>query len=224
MRETSKRRLRATGYAALLLTMGAVLGPMAVAVISASFPEKRDANGWPIEAMKLVEVFQSRPNPRTFRLMLTMEMPPNGQECGYRDDKIFGQGYVEKWAEAIRNPAYTPYEGYNIILHWKSQGAAENYKENMAMWIDDHIPTLEIAFLRRCIEYTVLSGFCYDRVASRVATIEFSKIADTSRGDVVHANEILCTFIDGIAARKGLPLASLDARDPNWKWGKEPPK
>ncbi|MFL9841678.1 hypothetical protein ABS767_11945 [Sphingomonas sp. ST-64] len=219
MRLTVNSRLRTVGLAALLLTTGTVLGPVAVAAISALFPEQGPYGG-SIEAQRLVEAYRNRLAP--FRLFLTLTDPPNGEECGYEPEVLFPVLYIDARPVPDRAQIEQYLEAYEQLRVWKNFDEGERYVSDITMWIDKNVGPYEVAFLRRCIESTIVSPYCMNRVESFGNAVERFPKTDNEVRRRAKGITIVCSYLDGYALRRGLPIAPLAARNPDWKWSDEP--
>jgi hypothetical protein len=181
----------------LLLATGAVFGPVLVAAAQSAMVEDSElaqAN----EASRLLEAYRSTLEPML--LLLTIEMP-NPADCGYdqREDLLpFDGSAEEEW------------RAYLYLDHWRMGTQNGSYLYAVSEYLDTRTTAFEAAFLRRCIETTVFASVCAKEVKALVAGKRRS--ANTPAPpeptfESAHEDRIICTFLDGIAARRGIPLA-----------------
>lgn len=205
MPRTATRILSAVG----LVLAGAILGPVAFAAASAAWVAKEDRS--PMnrrnEAELLVNAYRSRLPVRIF--FLTVMQPENGKECGYNPEQIFPNAFDEL-AEGQRGKRYTDYVGYWVLDHWRDETQGEEWLTAVTQELDDDLSDFEAGFLRRCIEATIFSPMCMSRVAAygdRVQRFDHKRPASPMRGFGIE-DQIVCTYVDGVAARRGIKVPS----------------
>lgn len=177
-------------YPVLLLIAGAVLGPVAIAagqaLLALADPELKR-----VETVRLVETYRERLPP--FRLMLTV-LPPDTEQCGYDSDQLFPLEDSEK--------ANASYWGLSSLDAWRNQRSDEIYLSQVTDLLERRMSSFTTVFLRRCMEATLFAGWCEARVraiSSAVRPVDRTGSKDDDR--------IICTYLDGVAARSGKPLA-----------------
>lgn len=199
---------------ATVFTLGAVLGPIMIAAFGAAAPPKHMPvlSAKEVEVGKLVEAYRAR-LPRG-RLFLTIASPPDGAECGYEPETVF-PGRMDAIGESQESDAWSDYEGYLALHSWRSDREGEEFITAVQDRMNDTMTRFEAGFLRRCIESTVASRFCSARIKAIGKTVERF---DPKRRNFAlaggHEDRVVCTFVDGIAARKGLKLVPLLVHPP----------
>jgi len=202
-----KRFARRILIAVSLLIVGAVLGPVSLAAVAAYITSDQDDEfGEHREAARLVDAYQD--NLRPGRLFLTLASPEDGAECAYDPDQLFPNS-MQQFDESTDTKAFTDYVGYLALDRWRNRTRNEEWIGAVAVQLNEQMSDFETGFLRRCIEGTVFSQLCMERVEA------FSNSAprfDHSRDPIPVLgmgieNEIVCTYADGVAARLGLPIA-----------------
>lgn len=175
---------------AILLIAGAILGPVLIAagqgMLASSEPDTRRG-----ETMRLVAAYRERLPP--FRLMLTI-VPPDPERCGYAADSLF--------AKDDRGGIGSPYDGFQVLDRWKAQRSDEAYLDQVADGLSRRMSPFSTVFLRRCMEATLFGNWCESRVRS-IADELIPAERPAARAD----ERVLCTYLDGVAARAGKSLA-----------------
>ena len=205
MKRFAKRCL----IAATLLLVGAIFGPVIIAVGGAARAAK------PItfpghqrnEADLLVRAYRDR-LPVGF-LFMTVAMPEDGKECGYDPQEVFPKSF-EQFEGSARQKKYSDYAGYWVLDHWRSQSSDDEWLGAVTQKIDDDMSDFEAGFLRRCIEGTLFSSLCMKEVApygDRIERFDHKRPASPLRGFGVE-DQIVCTYVDGVAARHGMRVPS----------------
>lgn len=199
-----KKFIRTTAIIVGPLTVGAIFGPILIAALAAALWPSTDRFGEPDEASKLVDAYQDRLEPGL--LFLTILPPEDGAECGYRPDDVFPGGFDEM-IEARRNRSYADYEGYRALDSWRSRNRDEDWIAAIATQIDEEMTPFEAGFLRRCIEATIFADMCMKRVEGYGNSLPRFD-GDWERYSLAGGDEdkVVCTFVDGVAARRGIAL------------------
>jgi len=132
------------------------------------------------------------------------------RDCGYEEDTLFppsepqlGQG--EHW---------TPYAGYFDVLMARSRDWDRRLEELRLARLDGETSAFSSEFLRVCMRQSPFASLC----ASRVRAILVADGLDIENGsawprnrpspDQSRGTRTICAYLDGIAARRGLPLAT----------------
>ncbi|WP_162789593.1 hypothetical protein [Altererythrobacter sp. ZODW24] len=190
----------------ILLSVGAIFGPVLIAAVSAAYTvsrgqESRESN----EASRLVEAYRERLP--VHHLFLSTRLPEDGQECGYNPDQVFPKRF-EQLDVSLASHKFSDYAGYWYMDRWRNKTRDEEYIEAIIQSIDDDLSDFETGFLRRCIEGTLFSSLCMDRVSGRGDTVkrfDHGRPAWPMAGYGVE-DQIVCTYVDGVAARQGISL------------------
>ncbi|OAN99076.1 hypothetical protein A8B75_19420 [Sphingomonadales bacterium EhC05] len=192
-----------------LLTIGAVAGPVAIAVISA-WVNAEDELGVTktSEASRLVAAYRQR-LPR-HRLFLSIIPPEDGTECGYEVDDVFPDGFG-RLVEAVRSQRFTEYAGYYALDRWRNKNRDEEWIAAITTSIDEQMSDFEAGFLRRCIEATLFSDICMKQVAAygdsgKIPRFDHTRPISPFSGTGIE-DQIVCTYVDGVAVRNGISLS-----------------
>ena len=192
--------------------LGTILGPLLVALVLAALPsgETGMGSGLPekeIEVGKLLAIYRARLP--AGRLFMTVIPPPDGEECGYLPSSVFPTTFAGAATDRLAG-RWNPYVGYYALHRWRNDAQADGYIAAISKKMTEDLSKFEAKFLRICIESTVLSGICSRKIESYGDGIDrFSK--DYVEDSWIGGNEdrVVCSYVDGVAARKGLPLSKL---------------
>ena len=190
----------------LAVLFGWIAGPIMYAALAALSPGER-SYGTNVEIVRLLDVY--RANLRSHFLFRSIASHPDGRECGYEPEEIMPD---QIWAMGdARKEEFNAYEGYYALNRWIGQQKDEAYISRIGENILSRVSQYEIQFLRRCIESTVLSPVCMNRVSSFASGVQrFPEKDETDEFYFVGGQDekIICLYLDGVAARKGLVLAN----------------
>jgi hypothetical protein len=189
------------GSGAFLL--GLVAGPILVAAVASlsarsdSFPHNR-------AAFHLLADFDDRyPAPL---LMASRDFGLIARKCGYGDELFsdFSLTEGQKW---------TPSTGYFDLMMWLEDEFRTETDRRRAEQLGQHFNSYSLAFLDRCLRQTALTPFCGEEV--RLVLKEgnlLSRFSLPSPFDQPRRTKTICTYLDGLAARNGQPLAKQPLR------------
>jgi hypothetical protein len=195
---------------AICFTMGALVGPILIAGGLSIFPggpaDDAFGNEKSVEASRLIDAYRAR-LPRGI-LFTSMIAPPNGKECGYDPDTVFPGG-MSRMGRAWHDKIWVDYAGYYALNQWRWKSWDDAWISEITQQIGKDMSLSRIRFLRLCIESTVVSRTCMAEVEKYGDRVErFNKEREnpyTIPGG--HEDRVVCTYVDGVAARRGLPLS-----------------
>ncbi len=201
--------LRKALFVGVLLTIGTVFGPLLIAVGGAAIVANQGDHDLERtnEAWALVEAYGDKLRPGL--LFLTVTPPPDGEECGY-DPGILFPDRSNDIAKSVDERKFNDYVGYYVLDHWRNETRDAEYLSAIAQRIDEDMNDFEIAFLRRCISSTLFSSICMEQISGfdeKVERYDHERSAYPIVGWGIE-DEIVCTYADGVAARRGIPLKS----------------
>ena len=205
-----KLRLVRIAGAFLLLAMGATLGPVLIAAIAARVNQEQPFGfGEMREAERLVAAYRQR-LPRHL-LFLTIFGPDNGAECGYDPSEVFPDE-IDQLTDSVRKQKFNDYAGYYALDQWRNRSRDEEWIAAIRDKIDEQMSRFEVGFLRRCIEATIFSPICMKRVSEfgdseEIPRFDHNRLTRTIMGEGIE-DQIVCTYVDGVAARKKLTLSN----------------
>lgn len=188
--------------------LGMVVGPLVLAAGSA-FISAWSRNSESVEVARLIDAYRDSLEPH--RLFLTISSPDDGMECGYDPETIFPNG-LRNAAQAFESGEYIPYSGYMALDRWRNEHRDDAYIAAIEQKMSQEVSEFEAGFLRRCIEGTLFADICKGKVESFGSKVDrfgrdLPKIGYASG----HEDEVVCGFVDGTAARAGVPLAPKSA-------------
>ena len=186
-----------------LLFAGALFGPVIYAAITAYNYERTDLST-SMEATMLVDAYRGQLAPNI--LFLSIIPPPDGEECGYEPKEVFPEA-SEQLGAAIDSEKYDDYVGYYNLDRWRNDTRDKDYIDAITEKIVDDLSPYKIAFLRRCIQYTAFSKFCAEEISEFSDRVErFDHDRKNAYFGMGYEDEIVCTYVDGVAAKKGINL------------------
>lgn len=184
-----------------LFTAGALIGPYAAAVVT-GWSDWRNPDP-PVDAahalLRELDIVEQTPVRMAHRETRT-------EECGYRLSDLFGESPA-----LIEGEGWSPYSGYfDLEL---AEGAAFDREANLARAraVAQLSNTFHVGFLRQCLRGAPFKSPCvaYTRAMLSLAGIPDTQSlpSGTSRPNTSRQQRTRCVYLDGIAARRGLPLA-----------------
>lgn len=191
------------------LVTGAIFGPLAIAALFALMPD----GPWPPAAYALLREHDDR----DWREPYTRDdwLNTTERDCGYDLDRLLVDPPDESAAEATRrildvNWEWWPRRSYNAV-HWLRRSNREYLLTRLR---GEHLVAnsspYERRFLLACMRGTLFAPLCERRVRTLLGEWRWQSIAPRSIGDRLRdpgMRETVCVFLDGVAARRGLPLA-----------------
>ncbi|WP_260484002.1 hypothetical protein [Sphingomicrobium flavum] len=190
---------------ASLLTIGWLGGPI-VAALALAAKADHQFEDFPLDAHRLVESYRETIDDH--KLFLTIAMPEGGSECGYEAEDLF-PSYFGKQGTPQQKALL---EGYETMEFRRRDYVDEGYFWAVAENLSEDFSPYELRFLRRCIEDTILTNVCAAKVEPYGQTVDRYEhpLAQEIRAD---EEAILCTYVDGAAARLGFELADTEKRN-----------
>ncbi|WP_373489940.1 hypothetical protein [Parasphingorhabdus sp.] len=188
---------------ALFLT-GAVFGPLLFAALAAFSPEQGPF-GESIEAEKLVGAYRDELPEQI--LWLTI-MPPNlEKQCGYETDSVFDPSLPRDQRETHM----LDYAAYLTLSRWRNEHADYEWISRITEKIDSSFSDYHKSFLRRCIESTLFKPHCMavvEEFGNKIGRFPERDGPESANGPIL--DRVVCNFVDGVAARKGIELQTAD--------------
>jgi hypothetical protein len=180
---------------ALAFGLGVVLGPLLSAVIAGLYPVKQP--GVPLAgAMRLLEAFEARVP--AVAAPQGMSWSAAARRCGYDPAAVMD---IEMPAGA----EWTPYLGYFDLRMWQGSEARADMRAEQAARLAAALTPFQMGFYRECMTSSALAPMCERRVAEALA--QAAPQAALSAAPGLRSKETICHFLDGVAARRGKPLA-----------------
>jgi hypothetical protein len=147
--------------------------------------------------------------------MFTRVPTPYGKECGYDPDQVLPDA-DDAFASARRTKSYVDREGYFWLHRWRNEAQGRAVHNAISAELTKSLSRFQAAFLRRCMQGTLASNLCYDKIGDLVdraySKIDYPKALTQSDFMLFgHEDDVVCSFVDGVAARRGIPLAKRPA-------------
>lgn len=194
------------------LVLGALLGPLAFAALSSATAKEDREHAAFEEAVKLSDRYiEAQPRLQLYLSLMSPDILYD--HCGHDFDQLFPD--IMDDLEALHAIGrYSDYEGFEAIDELRRRNGLEVRRTGLAMELEDRLSHFELGFLRRCIDATMFSGLCMQKVADIDTDLSddaevFSRVFIPGAGE---EPQIICTYLDGVAARRNLPLPENDAR------------
>jgi hypothetical protein len=183
---------------ALAFGLGVVLGPLLSAVMAGLYPV-REA-GVPLAgAMRLLEAYEARVPGHDRPAGLSWEAA--ARACGYEPAAVMD-------AEVAPGAAWSPVLGYFDLRMWQGSEARADMRAEQAARLAAALTPFQMGFYRQCMAGSAFAPLCQRRVAAALA--EPAPQAAFSAMPAPRSRETICHFLDGVAARRGKPLAVRD--------------
>lgn len=190
---------RAIGKLALVATiflLGGLSLPVLIAAGGAAFTSKNKEDRF-FEARRLIAVYQTH-LPRNI-LFLSINSD-GGASCGYDPEKLAPETTSKADRERYTDELMASITGER----WWVEEQDDIWLSDIADRISNSNSAFTVSFLRRCIEGTALRPLCISHVSQLDQGVEYSpKKLDLRRAI---AKRAYCTFVDGVAAKRGIPL------------------
>ena len=187
-----------------LILIGAILGPLAM-VVAAGLAVKSDDISHNRAALALLDAYRARLEP--LRLLLSIEIPPDGKECGYERSDLFDAKDDMPSTNATR---WSPYRGYDALYQWKNRQADERYLANVREYLIQNTSPFSAGFLAACMRQTMFARPCAAYVHDLIEGRGWFGALPSPPGrifDAPVAEGALCTYLDGLAARNRHPMS-----------------
>ncbi|MEZ0243263.1 MAG: hypothetical protein ACAH11_07800 [Sphingomonas sp.] len=196
----------------LAFTIGTIFGPILIAGVSAILPttEPRPVPGPDnddplVQAQRLVTTYRAH-LPRG-NLFTTVAMPPYGRECGYDPNLVFPTVFRRAKHSESANDREN-YLGYWALHRWRGDSQDEAWIADITDLISREMSVSKMKFLRTCIESPLFSERCMSEVDAYGDRVErFGKRSGQWSLPDGLEDRTVCLFVDGVAARRGIPLS-----------------
>ena len=194
--------------AALLVAGTIVLAPLLYAAGRGLFAGS-DEGERRMQSIALLAAYRDHWPPPVWLVSIDFEGPI--RECGYNSETLFVPSQPR---ETWRAGQWTPEEGYRDLWMVRSRDWRQRLDELRLARLDAETSAFSSEFLRACIRQSLFASSCAGQVRAILAADDL----DTTNGDAwprnrprpdqSRQNRNICAYLDGIAARRGLPLAT----------------
>jgi len=179
--------------------LGLLVGPIFVAAIVGvtSGTSEFDRNG---AAQHLLDAYDERYPPPM--VMINLDEYAAAEDCGY-DERVFGGDL-----STAKSQKWTPFTGYFDLTVWLADEFRDEVQRRRSEWLGGHFSSFGLTFLDRCLRQTIVAPICGWNVRQ---VLEHGRLLDGSSlpspFDQPRRTQSICTYLDGIAAQRGLLLA-----------------
>jgi hypothetical protein len=183
-----------------VFVLGFLMGPLAaVAITSMKVGDSQVLQLDP--AYHLLSAFDDR-YPEGIR-MAQMDFDRVARDCGYTEE-LYGRDLTPR----LEDQRWTPAAGYLDLTGWLDDEFFQEAKRRRAGQLRQNFTDYELKFLDGCMRKTVFANLCGEQV--RRILREGNLLSPSSLNSPFpqpRRIETICTYLDGIAARKKQPLA-----------------
>ena len=193
--------------AVLLIVATIVLAPLLYGVGKGLFADSSEG-GRRAQSVALLDAYRDHWPPPLFLSSINFRAAID--DCGYDAETLFGP----EEGDSGRNGVWTPYGGHFDLWIARSQDWSRRLDELRMSRLEAETSAFSSEFLRICIRQSLFASVC----AGRVRAILSAGDLDTGNGNAWPRNQgrpdqsrqtrNICTYLDGLAARRGLPLAT----------------
>jgi hypothetical protein len=107
--------------------------------------------------------------------------------------------------EAPPGAEWTPFQGYFDLRMWQGSEARADMRAGQAAQLAAALTPFQQGFYRECMGSSAFAPLCERRVAAVLA--ETAPRTAMAAAPALRSKETICHFLDGVAARRGQPLA-----------------
>ncbi len=184
-----------------IFLLGFLVGPLAWALVTAS-QASGDRPDRMVAASRLLRAFDEQ---RAMEIPLSsFDADVFAQDCGYDPEQLFGP---DRAPAAGQN--WTPYGGYFDLALWHGDEFRREVERRRIHALDDRFGAFAVTFLEQCIRASAFAGPCSGTVETGLdaaGLLDRHSLPD-GRPDQRRRGQTICAYLDGIAARRSLPLA-----------------
>ncbi|MGV3455778.1 hypothetical protein [Sphingomonas sp.] len=175
-------------------TIATVFGPVVVAAVSALLQSREEVYPSMGGSGKLLDAISAQEP--DFRLNLSIYLDDsNIAECGYGFNALFG-----------RNREEDELSGFNLIERSESNDWRRMLRDRQADHLEGTLSPFKMHFLANCINGTLFSNVCVAGAKAHLAP-PISPDHEWARSSRRNTKLMRCRYLDGVAARAGLPLS-----------------
>ena len=212
--------IRKIGLVIGIFGLGVVLGPILLALVAGVFASSDDNSRWR-QTYNLLQAYDE------YRPQLSMhggDWEPDIADCGYRRDMVYdardnlvAMEHRGTGPAPYRDVSWTPYSGHFALHGWRTRQFESRVETLRTDFLRNRFGRFSAIFLARCVRHSVAATLCADRVGKALdeAGLLSPNSGPTSRSGFLDGNresQVICTYLDGLAARRGHPLAERSNR------------
>jgi hypothetical protein len=186
-----------------IFVLGLLLGPLLLAAISGLTASSDDNTRWQ-SAHRVLGAFDERYPQMT---LTSLEWRSAVSNCGYDFERLFGSATPP----LPERQAWTPFAGYFDLTVWRGTVFNREVERRRTAHLAQRFSPVALGFLDRCMRQTAFAGLCGLRVRTALEDGDLlsdsSLPADGPRFDQRRETMTVCRYLDGLALRRGLPVA-----------------
>jgi len=198
-------RFRGFLIGAALFALGVLASPYFVGV-AAGLAASSDEPSRRSSASELLGAFDERyPAPM---VLPSIDWPAAARDCGYEFETVFGSATPP----LADSPAWTPFTGYFDLMAAERREVRERLASLRSRQLFEHLGPFELSFLGTCLRSALIPGPCGLRVRK---VLEPRGLVDPyrwpswgPRPNLTRQKSTLCTYLDGLAARRRQRLST----------------
>lgn len=198
---TKMPRARTFAIAGTAFVLGFVLGPLLIVAINGV--RLGDTEELEVDpAYHLLSAFDDR-YPEGIP-MSQLDLDGVARDCGY-SSALIGRDLPP----GLHDQRWTPAAGYFDLTMWLDDEFFQETKRRRVEQLREHLTGYELRFLDGCLRKTSFAGLCglpVRRILKQSNLL--SQYSLNSPFAQPRRTKSICTYLDGIAARKGQPLAT----------------
>jgi len=196
--------MRIRRIAAILTLVGltVVIAPLGYGTAKGLMAGKEHAERMD-QSYALMEAYRAHsPPPLT---LYSMDFTGTITGCGYDPERLFG----ERFGSLGPDDAWSPYRGYLDLFSWRGKEWRDAADLRRLDFLMTRTSAFSSEFLRVCLRQSLFAPLCSRRVAAILEAGEMDGPGlPEPRIDQRRQTRSICTYLDGIAARQRLPLAT----------------
>jgi hypothetical protein len=123
--------------------------------------------------------------------------------CGYRSETLLG---ADNRTLSGSETGWTPFDGFLDLFVWRHRHWQERVDGQRIDLLGARTSAFSSEFLRICMRQSLAAPLCAWRVRSILAAAHLDGNDNAGRIDESRQSRTICTYLDGLAARKGQPL------------------
>jgi hypothetical protein len=183
------------------LVTGAIFGPLLWAAVAALMPEPQ----YRLPAYGLLREFDSRD--RTI-VSDSMDLFGEVRDCGYDADALFTKSDQEHYP--VGQWQWTPHAGYMALTFLRRSNWRDRLNDLRTRRLEATTSNFSARFLRECMRSTLFGSLCERRTRTLLGEWKSPYRGPASAGNQLDdpgEREMICVYLDGVAVRRGVPLA-----------------
>jgi hypothetical protein len=190
--------------------VGYLIVPLIVSAISSLGPLTTTNTGINAAYRLFDALARYRPEP----VPLSLTNDTMAKDCGYQSDQLFSAS-----DKLVDGPRWTPSTGYFDLTLWVSNEFAQEVKRGRVEQLKHNLSDYSLRFLDHCIRETAFASVCANRAWQAFGEGGHASLYTMPTGqlrpDQRRRFNTVCTYLDGLAARRGIMLSNV-VRSGRW--------